>query len=140
LVEKLRAKLDQNRFVMLCSPPATGKTALCQMLVHKYNLEHKIISCRRGKIPSDEFATAGINLAKLEAEPRDNLYVIVLDDAQKIYKFDDFWSILIKGVWIPSNYVFIVCATSILNSGTDTPIELQSAPRLSRDDFYLRTF
>jgi hypothetical protein len=71
------------------------------------------------------------------AKPRDHLYVVILDDAQKIYKFKDFWDVLVKGVWIPTNYVFIVCATYILKSGTDTPTELQLVPRLSRDDFLL---
>jgi hypothetical protein len=54
LVEKLRSNLYKSRFVMLCSPPATGKTALCQILVNKYQFAHKLISCRTGKIPSDE--------------------------------------------------------------------------------------
>lgn len=137
LVEKLRSNLYESLFVMLCSPPATGKTTLCPMLVNKYQIAHKIISFRTGKIPSDELEDSGINLKQQKAQPRDQLYVVILDDSQNIYKFKDFWDVLVKGVWIPTNYVFIVCATYILKSGTDTPTELQLVPRLSHDDCLL---
>jgi hypothetical protein len=85
LVEKLRSKLDEHRIVMLCSPPATGKTALCQMLVKKYQFENKIISRRTGDIPIDELEVAGINFKQQVAQPRDHLCVVMVDFQNQIW-------------------------------------------------------
>jgi hypothetical protein len=65
--------------------------------------------------------------------------VVFLDDAQAKYADTSFWEGFAKaaGLWLPKYIKFIVSATHSLNGGKESPVEFESLPRLSRNDFLL---
>jgi hypothetical protein len=70
---------------------------------------------------------------------RTKLARVFLDDAQAKYSDTRFWEKFTKvaGLWLPRKIKFIVSATHLLNEGIESPVEFESLPRLSRNDFLL---
>ena len=145
LVEKLFNSLKENRFTLLSSSPASGKTSLLMLLRHQLSgAKFSFISLL------DNDHTAFELLKKVGVDLRnqtcsiggDQLHVIMMDDAQGKYQDSSFWSLLVKfgETWIPSNVKFVISATYSLASTGDSPVEFQSMNRISRNDLLLTPF
>jgi len=141
LVEKLTNLVSSNSIVLLTSPAGSGKSSLFKL--YKAATKKKVIgiSCFKDKTLFEVLKAKGIDFETehTKEELLGKHVVIFLDDAQAKYHEIRFWEELVKaaGLWLPKNIKFIVSATHSLNGGRESPVEFESLPRLSRQDFLL---
>jgi hypothetical protein len=137
LLEEIIEKLKGASFVIISSPPATGKTALLELLNYKYKLNADYYRCLQSQNSNLELINqiyANFEKRKSEGTAPDPYYIF-LDDAQNFYDDSAFWEQLIK---VPVSRViqfrFVICATHLLSTKkTTSPIEFSSFPRLEQD-------
>ena len=142
LVEMLFGILKANRFTLLSSPPASGKTSLLMLLRHHLSgVNFSFMSfLDNEKTAFELLKEVGVDLRSQTCSiGGDQLHVIMMDDAQGKYQESSFWSLLIKfgETWIPRNVKFVISATYSLASTGDSPVEFQSMNRISRNDLLL---
>jgi hypothetical protein len=95
LVDRLWDLMTRNMFVVISSPPATGKTSLLQLLGQKYHIS-EYLRCGEDSDPFSMLSSVGIDLIKREFLPKEKVLVLAIDDAQNIYERKDFWGSLLK--------------------------------------------
>ncbi|KAG2759954.1 hypothetical protein Pcac1_g28030 [Phytophthora cactorum] len=145
LVEKLHEAVIRTNFVLLSSPSGSGKTSLLTLYARK----HSEISCIDVTFDSTtKGATAllsnyGVNVRTKKCDiPKGKLCVLMLDDCQRVYNDDDFWTRLIKGSasWIPDHVRFIISATHLLETDVPhSPVTFGSIEfKLTRDNFLVK--
>eukprot|EP00842_Homolaphlyctis_polyrhiza_P001903 jgi/Hompol1/2713/HPOL_006138-RA len=144
LIQKLALFGSQHRFVRLTSPGASGKSSLLAMYRHSLRKQADVIwiSCAEDQTCWDLLRDkAGIDLANQMIVGREagKPMVVFLDDAQNTFADSKFWTVLIKASanWMGSNIRFVISSTHLLAGGIESPTELQSLPRVERDDFLL---
>ncbi len=142
LINVMESHLRSSRFLLLNSPPASGKTSLLQLFASAMPSSYVFhpISCLRLTTPGIELLKEkGLDLVGETCiyGPDDPPVFYLLDDAQMKYDETTFWYLLIKKLpnWlVPTNIKFIICATHMLKLGVDSPVEFGNLPRLTRDD------
>ncbi|KAG6957258.1 hypothetical protein JG687_00010103 [Phytophthora cactorum] len=85
----------------------------------------------------------GVNVRTKKCDiPKGKLCVLMLDDCQRVYNDDDFWTRLIKGSasWIPDHVRFIISATHLLETDVPhSPVTFGSIEfKLTRDNFLVK--
>jgi energy-coupling factor transporter ATP-binding protein EcfA2 len=143
LVQKLINKVHSNSIVLLTSPAGSGKSSLYK-LYKVAATDKKVIgiSCFKDKTLFELLKAKGIDYENEIINEKllsGKDVVVFLDDAQAKYADTSFWEEFAKaaGLWLPKNIKFIVSATHSLNGGKESPVEFESLPRLSRNDFLL---
>ncbi len=140
LLRKVMEKLQESQFVVISSPPASGKTSLFELLNYNYQLHAHFISCIETRKPILELLDEAIfAFKKLESEGRaSGPFYVFFDDAQEIYHDIAFWKSLIKTAKIVTrNFKFVISATHLLSVRSESPAELSSYPRITRDDLLI---
>jgi hypothetical protein len=137
LLEEVIEKLKGASFVIISSPPATGKTALLELLNYRYRLNADYYRCLQSQNSNLELINQiYANFEKRKSErTASNPYYVFLDDAQNFYDDSAFWEKLMK---VPVSQVaqlrFVICATHLLSTKkTTSPIEFRSFPRIEHD-------
>eukprot|EP00475_Leptophrys_vorax_P039690 TRINITY_DN7206_c0_g1_i3.p1 TRINITY_DN7206_c0_g1~~TRINITY_DN7206_c0_g1_i3.p1 ORF type:complete len:506 (+),score=137.89 TRINITY_DN7206_c0_g1_i3:616-2133(+) len=141
LLKKVMEKLQDSQFVVISSPPASGKTSLFELLNCKYKLRAHYVRCVKTEKSNLElihqlFET--FDILRAEGRAPDPFYVF-LDDAQKIYDDSEFWEQLIIASKISTakNFKFVISATHLLSIRSESPADLQLFPRIIRDDLLI---
>ena len=147
LVRSVLNQVKDNRFVILQSPPACGKTTLLQLTQNKCKFEKNVKYLRFSKSenPYETLSFIGINVKTGDIHPdlliRD--VIIMLDDAQNAFSYDlnqTFWNDLSKraGPFFPVNIRFLIASTSTyLIGGEDSPAEFSNFPKFSPEQILL---
>lgn len=144
LVQKLINLIHSNAIVLLTSPAGSGKSSLFKL--YKAAATNKkvigISGYKSGKTYFELLKAKGIDYENeiiIEELLLGKDVVVFLDDAQAQYSDTRFWVEFTKaaGLWLPKKIKFIVSATHLLNGGKESPVEFESLPRLSRNDFLL---
>ena len=141
LVDSVLQKLSSNRFVIVQSPPASGKTTLLQLIAYKcvrHNIVKKYIRLKKDQDPYETLMLAGIDVMKNQVS-WDGQAIIMIDDAQNAFWSDSnltFWSNLMKDISLPERIRFIVASTYLIG-GHDSPAEFANFPRIAPDEMLL---
>ncbi len=140
LVDSVLQKLSSNRFVIVQSPPASGKTTLLQLIAHKCARRNivKYIRLKKDQNPYETLQLAGIGDMANQVSWNGDA-VIMIDDAQNAFSPElnsSFWSNLLKDISLPRSIRFIV-ATTYLIGGQDSPAEFANLPRIAPDEMLL---
>ncbi len=129
LVNTALDMLKSDRFLLISSPPATGKTSLIQLLYTSYFKEYEYVRCRKNTNPYQLFKSFGLDLTTERFQLNNNKLAIFIDDAQNIYQHHEFWTVLIKEASSRfPNFKFIISATHNLSIIHESPVVLQSLP------------
>ena len=121
-VQDIYDKAKRNHFVVLGSPPSTGKTSLLQLLKSRLENEKgaKVINYPIRPTSSDvltlvkELAEKGITSDQKELNQLQNTWLLI-DDAQNAYAkhYNKFWEIVVKdGSASDSKGLFVVIAAT----------------------------
>jgi hypothetical protein len=144
LVHQIAKILENQRFIVISSSAASGKTSLLQLFASRTEkTDCTYISFLNDNHNAfDLLKSAGVDLlAKVctLVEEKDTVYVVMLDDSQKKYDETAFWEMLIKvsPVWLPANVRFVISATYVLSASSESPVEFESLHRISRNDMLL---
>ncbi|KAF0685641.1 Aste57867_22477 [Aphanomyces stellatus] len=133
----------RNRFLLLNSPAASGKTSLLVLFQHKYqndNLVIHYISLKEDSNPFNCLFNYGLDVRTRTCAFVNVIYLI--DDAQIRYANGDFWSYLIKDVPLlfGPGVRFIISATHVMSSGEQSsPPDFRQLETIGRDDLLLST-
>ena len=130
LVNKIWSTAQANRFVLMCSPPATGKTSLLQLILKRFPEQCRYVSffCDTSSMPATQLIQKHLD--------GDTEVTVLIDDAQERYSETDFWAKLIK---VPEEIEpspktrFIISATYKLDSAINSPIFFSDLYRISRE-------
>jgi Crinkler effector protein N-terminal domain len=130
----------RNRFLLLNSPAASGKTLLLASFQHKYQNENLVIHYVSMNIRSDPWQYLidfGLNINKTTCIYQNVIYL--LDDAQCIDSNTPFWSALIKvlPLFLGPGVRFIISATYVMSSESTSPADFRLIETLCRDDLLL---
>ena len=143
VIENLNQLVTINRFVLLSSPAASGKTSLLQMFMAQWAESRRMtvdyISCLDGRSLGDLLRPVGVDLNSTVAMAlTGNMRLIVLDDAQKTYDEADLWQKLIKSaaLYFPE-CKFIVSAVYSFVDGKSSPAQFAALSRISSTDLLL---
>ncbi|KAH9108321.1 hypothetical protein LEN26_014128 [Aphanomyces euteiches] len=137
-------KNGRNRFLLLSSPPASGKTSLLTLFQHKYQSDKMVIKYISMKTNVDDpwmyLAGFGLDYYKRFCKYKNVIYM--LDDAQTLYDNCDFWFDLIKD--LPLHFGgrvrFIISATHMISSGEQSsPPDFRLLETIGRDTLLLST-
>ena len=140
LVDSVLQKLASNRFVIVQSPPASGKTSLLQLIAHKcarHNIV-KYIRLKKDQNPYETLRLAGIDVMANQVSWNVQA-VILIDDAQNAFSPElnlSFWPNLLKDISLPEMVRFIVASTYLIG-GQDSPAEFANLPRIAPDEMLL---
>jgi hypothetical protein len=127
LVNTALDMLKNDRFLLISSPPATGKTSLLQILGTCHFHQYEYLRCRRSTDPYQVLKSIGLDLTTEKFQINGRKLIVFLDDAQNIYQHDDFWTVLIKEASSRCPFFkFIISATHNLNDSLESPMVLQS--------------
>jgi energy-coupling factor transporter ATP-binding protein EcfA2 len=143
LVQKLINLIHSHSIVLLTSPAGSGKSALFKLYKAAATNKKVIgISCFDDKSLFELLKAKGIDYENeiINEELLSGKDVVVfLDDAQAKYADTRFWEKFTKaaGLWMHKKIKFIVSGTHSLHGGKESPVEFESLPRLSRNDFLL---
>jgi energy-coupling factor transporter ATP-binding protein EcfA2 len=88
LVNSVLSKLSESRFVIVQSPPASGKSTLLQLIWHRcIKINVKYIRLRSDQNPYETLGFAGIDLTanKLDPVKFQGDVIILIDDAQNAF-------------------------------------------------------
>lgn len=136
LIELLR-----RRHVLLYSPPATGKTALTQLLSAKLECVNVLrLSC--ASLYREEcfqiFVNYGLDLKNCTTTI-DTETLFILDDCHAWFGLEEFWNAILKRTdeWCPPHIKFIYVATQLSTKSNPSPLYFRSLPGLTRKDFLL---
>jgi predicted AAA+ superfamily ATPase len=130
LIEKIKTDYDGGvRHYLFYAPPATGKTALAQLLMNSLPDVHKIfIPCAdfENIDPFQVLAEQGIDLQKHTTKFRSPT-LIVLDDCHTWFGNDSFWSSIVRStsLWCPPHIRFLFIATTMLDKPKASPLSFQ---------------
>ncbi|KAF0707538.1 Aste57867_6593 [Aphanomyces stellatus] len=133
----------RNRFLLLNSPAASGKTSLLVLFQHKYqhdNLVIHYISLKLRPDPWQALIDFGFDVYTRTCQYPNVIYL--LDDAQCMYGNPLFWSALIKDVPLlfGPGVRFIISATHMISSGEQSsPPDFRQLETIGRDDLLLST-
>jgi len=138
LVDRLWNMISRHPFVLISSPPATGKTSLLQLVHKKYRID-KYIRCHKSSDPYELLCQSGIDLRTGQVLGSERGVIVALDDAQNIYEHNDFWETLLKELPVrcPSGFSFIISATHNLRQNQSSPVGFGSLPRISKSDLLI---
>jgi hypothetical protein len=147
LLNKVINILIYNRFLVFNSSAAMGKTSLIAILVNTYKRFNYLHFPTKGKALKNpiKFLKSKLGIDLENETVRDGLYdvkqtyVIIVDDAQKLYEHKGFWSMLIKDgeAWLPKNLKFIFSTTHLLQLDLTSPADFGYLPKIERVDFVL---
>jgi hypothetical protein len=121
---------DRKRFVILSSPPDSGKSTVLKMMISQRPVDavFKYVPIESHLATGfDELEKAGLKRTNSGWEwtgPEDNNepIVIMIDDAHLIFGNESFWRALIKGEFmIPRNIRFIIAANHLMH-GNEYPM------------------
>lgn len=131
--------LNCDRFLLISSPPATGKTSLLQLLYSTGWFEYEYLRCRKDFDPYEMLDPVGLDLKSIKFHANYDELVVILDDAQNIYHHPEFWAVLIKEASCRCpNFRFIISVTHNLNIISESPVALQSLrSRIDRSSLLL---
>ena len=141
LIERIWSTVNKNRFLVICSPPATGKTSLLQLIRRQFPSE-----CRYVSFFQDIKTKSASDLLSPLVRGIDGRQVtILIDDAQERYTETDFLAELVKipdelkpqAAAVSSNVRYIICATYKLNCSVNCPIVLSDLNCLTRKDLLI---
>jgi len=132
LVEKVWSAVLESNILVICSPPATGKTSLLQLILRKFPEECYYVSF--SKIASTRSAAEVVE-AVIRSAGKDRM-TILIDDAHSRYGEMTFWTGLIK---VPDdlqqpNIRYIISATYKLYPNLKSPVAFSQLRRFKRDD------
>ena len=142
LLNAVLASIKDERMVLLCSPSASGKTSLLDMMLQKTDILCIYLLCC-----VTNFSTSNLLLG-IVCDPEGQQYnlheikdpcIVMLDDAQTIYDQVEFWAHFKKAARriFPPHISFLIVATHILEGGQESPVELADLKRFGREDFLL---
>jgi hypothetical protein len=144
LVQQMVKLLERERFVLISSSAASGKTSLLQLFMAKTKgTKCTYISLLEGgRNAFDLLKSAGVDLKDKVCKLGQNegiVDVVMLDDSQNKYDETDFWKKLIKEspTWLPRNLSFVISATYMLSPSSESPVEFESLNRIARKDMLL---
>jgi hypothetical protein len=142
LIDGVMNFLRVSNAIVLASPPATGKSSLMQLLeveCRTLNLPVVKISFAHNPDPMAAFASiVGFDLQSRQWDPSLSpppLTVILLDEAQRVYDVEGFWSALFKGGSLP--FKFVIAAVYHLGSHTPSPVDFAAFPHFDRRHFMI---
>jgi hypothetical protein len=107
---------EQNRLLLLNSPPASGKTSLLVLFQNKYpSINTFYMSLKDQTDPLDSLSNLGFDFRKRLCYY--DQVIFMLDDAQYQYNNTDFWDLLINDVPLlfGSGVRFIIAATHLIS-------------------------
>ena len=140
LVDEILSLLRSERVILLCSPPATGKTSVMQLIAKRLGGICAYVSFIGLK---DEFTANQLvenAIRQLGAIDGDDEITVFIDDAQYRYNETEYWDRLVKVsygfgfVHRPIRYV--IAATYRLDSAEDSPAAgFAQLPRFGRSKF-----
>jgi hypothetical protein len=138
LVDKALFMLEKDRFLLITSPPATGKTSLIQ-LMYQTGFRYAYFGCLKDEDPYEYLKSVGVDLRAMNTPPIQTKFLVILDDAQNIYHHTNFWTKLIKQACVKCpNFKFIISVTHSLNIPNESPFEFQSIiSQIRRSDLLL---
>lgn len=136
-----------EKFVVLASPPATGKTSILQLLFMNQALgdndvEYYLLTMTSQISAFDQLAQIGLvwkgnNWSYPDLWREKSSVVIMMDDSLKTYDNAAFWEILIKaGYKLPPKVCFIIASTYFLG-GKSSHVDFGSLPHLILRNFML---
>lgn len=163
LVSNAIATARQGRFLVVGSPPGTGKTALSQLIQQKLKEEndsdqdesirgYRLRPASVGKITNlfdyvqkktevslDDFKLSGKSVGRSEVW-------LLFDDAQRLYgeEFQDFWEHVTKNKqeiskeFGKTKVIVVVFATYYLSNASDSPVCFKNEKRLGLIDLRLQ--
>lgn len=155
LINELTRKLfeENQRFVVISSPPATGKTTLLEMFIHDKSLQ----GIPKSVMDTTSWFTGAtgfdVEISEISADSPYNYsdtskrFVNIIDDAQHRFQQplsgghvdDAFWAILIKTHTtanpLPDNISFIICCTTYQLAFPNSSLSLAALPRLRSEGF-----
>ncbi|KAH9142072.1 hypothetical protein AeRB84_013826 [Aphanomyces euteiches] len=140
----ITGKNGRNQFLLLSSPPASGKTSLLTLFQHKYHNDKMVIKYISMKTNVDDpwkyLVGFGLDYYKRFFKFKNVIYM--LDDAQTLYDNRDFWFDLIKD--LPLHFGgrvrFIISATHMISSGEQSsPPDFRLLETIGRDTLLLST-
>ena len=142
LVQCVLDKLN-NRFIIVQSPPASGKSTLLQMVWYKRkkSMIVKYIRMKKGQSPHEKLKAIGIDFenSSYSKEMSEGEVLIMIDDAQNSFSEElnkSFWESLLKTLTIRSNIRFLIASTYLIG-GQDSPAEFITLPRISSEEMLL---
>ncbi|KAF0713434.1 Aste57867_4335 [Aphanomyces stellatus] len=133
----------RNRFLLLNSPAASGKTSLLVLFQHMYHrydnwVIHYISLFRDNRDPRQTLIDFGLDCYKRTCNYPKVIYL--LDDAQCMYDNPSFWAYLIKGLPLDfdGGVRFIISATHVISSVNESsPPDFKQLETIGRDDLLL---
>ncbi|KAL3666331.1 hypothetical protein V7S43_008583 [Phytophthora oleae] len=145
LVEKLHDAVLATNFVLLSSPPFSGKTALLTLFHGRYwaAINCVLISLNNSDPASQTLSQHGIDVFKQKCLLGDDgaMTVVMLYDSQCQYDGKSFWTSLVEGSgsWITPNVRFVISTRhSVESEWMDCPVEFQSFKKvIMRGDLLL---
>jgi len=162
LVEKAIALARQGSFLVVSSPPGTGKTSLSQLIQEKLRKENeegaasgKIrgISLRPTRVEGldlfnyvDEKTGVSFEKGTLDAESKGCSEVwLLFDDAHRLYpeRFSNFWEHVVKRkeeiqkVFGETRILIVVFATYYLSNAKESPVCFRNQNRLAFSDLLM---
>jgi hypothetical protein len=147
LIDRMNNILQYQRFLLLYSSAASGKTSLMKLFANQDGIDDDqvaSISCLDSQKTGFELLRgAGIDLhtRKFSFTFSDRPIYIIIDDAQAKYSGTDlgFWTMLVKAGadWLPSSVKFIIASTHLVAGGVVSPVEFASMNGLLREDLLL---
>jgi hypothetical protein len=163
LVSDAIASAREGRFLVVGSPPGTGKTALSQLIQQKLKKENdsnasKPIRSYRLRPASVENITnlfdyvqhtTGVSLDEFKLSEKSigrSEVWLLFDDAQKLYgeKFAEFWEHVTKNKqeiskrFGKTKIIVVVFATYYLSNASESPICFENEKRLGLNDLRLQ--
>ncbi|KAH9142473.1 hypothetical protein AeRB84_013461 [Aphanomyces euteiches] len=142
MYKSISGEEDRNRFLLLNSPAASGKTSLLQMFQCKYQTDDLVIHYVSMRVSGDPWLSlieVGLNYWKQKCRYEKHV-IYILDDAQCIYDKQMFWSALFKvsRIYFGVDVRFIISATHVITFGEDSsPPEFRQQETIGRDDLLL---
>ncbi|EGZ17092.1 hypothetical protein PHYSODRAFT_500360 [Phytophthora sojae] len=144
LMERVYTSLwtDNNRFVLLSAPSASGKSSLLILYAHRYtHLNCMYVPLSRGGLSvNTKLRLEGLDIFEQESSlSEDQQHVMPVDGAEELFDDKEFWNILITEApsWLPDNVRFIISAGTTQRSGVESPEEFQTIVTFERRDFLL---
>jgi hypothetical protein len=129
----------KNRFLLLNSPAASGKTSLLILFQHKYpSLNAIYISLKEDSNPYNSLVTFGLDIKKRACTYPQVIYM--LDDAQHRYDQPSFWDVLFKDVplYFEAGVRFIISATHLISTrDQSSPVHFRELETISRNELLL---
>ena len=146
VLNQLNKKLviENKKFVIMASPPATGKTSILQMFSEIPRISSPLIIYIRLRQDIELFELLrqnGIDLKNytLTFEPVETQCYLLLDDAQLAYDKKDFWETLIKDIKALTllKHIKVVISATHLLGGSSSPAVFHDLAKIDSSSMLL---